>query len=234
MTQRADVIKTLPISNWEWPRIVVFIPLPIALPFVSDVLPNFIAIAQQGAPFIWVPHGRTDYVRNQAADKLLESSYTHILMLDSDHKHPPNIVQRLARHVVEDPSRQIVGGLNFRRGEPYDPLINVRQEDGSYIIPEEWDAGLIEVDIIGTGAVLISRSVFEEIGKPFFWYDYSHVDIDSYPSEDIAFCKKARGEGFRIWCDTTVVSPHMKPGWVAEQTFRSYLAMQEAQLEKSQ
>ena len=224
------VLQRLPVNSWAWPRVVVFVPMPQALPHADAVFPHFIGIAQTGVPFMWLPYGRTDAVRNQAAQGLLDSDYTHILMLDSDQRHPLDIVQRLCRWVIDDPERLIVGGLYFRRGEPYDPLV-WRLVDNEPQIMTEWQQGLIECDVIGTGAILIDRRVFGQVERPWFWYDYSGIASPGYswPTEDITFCLAAREAGIKIYCDTTVDSPHAYTSFINERTYRSFRAMKAAQ-----
>lgn len=217
-----SVLGKVPIRAWPWPRILLYIPMFPALPHAPSVFYDFLQIVQQGPEFLRGGYFRTDVARNSAAAKLLETDFTHILMLDADHRHPMNIIQRLAQWVIEDPDRWVVGGLNFRRGEPYDPCVGVIGEDGEFYTPHEWDDGLIEVDRLGTGSVLIAREVFETLEKPYFYYSYEHADEDTYPSEDYPFSEKCREAGIKLWCDTGAVSPHAMTTFVDENTYRAY------------
>jgi hypothetical protein len=219
-----DVLNVQPIAAWPWPRIVAFVPQFPAGPHTDDVFYSFWAIAQQGLPILTIPYGRTDMVRNRAALGLLRSDFTHVLMLDWDHKHPWNIVQRLARWVVADPNKLVVGGLNFRRGAPYDPCCYLLGNDGLLYPPVEWEKGLIQVDAIGTGSLLIAREVFELTEPPWFFNDYSRVWMDQWPGEDIGFSKKCREANIPLWVDTTTTSPHMIDAVVDESSYREYLA----------
>jgi hypothetical protein len=58
--------------------------------------------------------------------------------------------------------------------------------------------GLQEVGITGSGALLIARRVFTVLERPFL------IDWDSagrkVAGPDIAFCRRAREAGFKIWC----------------------------------
>src|SRR5512139_1698249 len=98
-----NVLKTLPVAGWEWPRIVACVPMTQSLPFADEVFGCFWNIAQQGVPLFHRPYHRTDYLREKYAEELLRSDFTHILMLDSDQKHPATVVQKLARNVIDDP-----------------------------------------------------------------------------------------------------------------------------------
>ena len=204
---------------------VVAIPIERTVP--GSVFWHFMAIAGRGWPIVAQPYNRTDIARNAFASYLLDHpEFSHLVMLDLDHRHPTDIVERLARWCENAPHViQMVGGLSFRRREPYDPLMWVRQ-DGHYYVPGEWDPGLAEGDMIGFGAVMIARSVFEALAPPWFTYDYSRAAEGTWPTEDIGFCQRVRQAGVSIWCDTSTVSPHHIDGWVDESTFRSYLVTQ--------
>ena len=219
-----SVLKQWPVSLWKWPRIVVYVPWPSALPDASDVNPGFLEIARHGTMFMHLPYGFADRMRNEAAKTLLRSDYTHILMLDSDHVHPHNIVQKLAKHVIEDPERLIVGGLNFTRTAPFGPcawVFNEKDNNQIYRI-HEWEPGLIEVARMGTGSILIAREAFERTEFPWFVNEPNMVD-EMLGSHDNYFCKKAIKAGMKIWCDLSATSPHMGSGIrVTEQTYRTF------------
>lgn len=221
-----ELDEHLPIAAWVWPKPVVFVPFTQHLAFSDEVVPRLLAIAAQGAPWMHQHSFRTDMARNLAARALVESEFTHIVMLDQDHLHDIQIVQKLCRWVKNDPTKQIVGALYYRRGEPYEPQAFKLRDDGMYYYLADWDADLVEVDILGTGAMMIAREVFEALTPPYFWYDYSQFnDKDTEfisASEDVQFCKAARAAGFRIWCDTTINMPHLISGKVNEHTYRSY------------
>lgn len=219
-----DVLGIQPISAWPWPRVVAFVPQFPAIPHGDDVFYDFWAIAQQGLPIMTIPYGRTDYVRNRAALSLLGSEYTHVLMLDQDHKHPWDIVQKLSRWVLADPKKWVVSGLNFRRGVPYDPCVYLNGPDGQLYPPVEWEKGLVKVDAVGTGSVLIAREVFEQLEPPWFFNDYSRIMEDRWPGEDIGFSRKCAAAGIEMWCDTTVTSPHMIDAYIDETSYRQFIA----------
>jgi len=185
-----------------------------------------VQIAAQGPVMLNMPYQRTDLARNKAAQELLKTDFTHLLMLDIDHVHPADIVQRLARWAKLDPKKfQIVGGLNFRRSEPHDPCAYILDDnDNAYAV--EWDekSTLVEVDRMGTGSILIAREVFEQVEPPWFFNDYSKVWEDKWPGEDIGFSYKVKAAGFKMWCDTTTTSPHITPALVDANSWRKWVA----------
>ena len=212
-------LNVLPIASWDYPRILLGVLKERAISYADDVLDNFMMIAATGVSLIRVPYGRTDIVRNRMAMGLLDSDYTHLLMLDADHEHPVDIVQRLARWVLLDDTVQVVGGLNFKRSSPHEPCAFIFGADGSIYQPAEWERGLIEVDALGTGSILIAREVFEAIQPPWFYNIYDEVWMDSWPGEDIGFSRNCKAAGIRLWVDTTTTSPHITTRKIGAQEF---------------
>lgn len=204
-----------------WPRILIFIPQERSCPGGSFY--DFLAIASQGHPILELGYSRTMVVRNKAATHFLQTRATHLLMLDIDHKHPRDIVQRLVRWVIQDPTKLVVGGMNFRRGAPYEPCAFIYDESGNAFAPAEWPRGLIKVDILGTGSILIAREVFETIQPPWFYDLYDSVWQDIWPGEDAGFARECHKHGIDQWMDTTTTSPHLIDGVVDESVFRAYL-----------
>lgn len=199
---------------------IVYIPLPSSLPYAARVIPHIIEIARTGVPFMHLDYGFTDRMRNEAARHLLESDYSHIVMLDSDHEHQPDIVKRLMYWIEQDPERQVVGGLNFKRLEPFTPCAWI-DVDGRRAGLHDWGPGLIEVDAIGTGCIAISRDVFEAVAWPWFINEPDY-EAKRLGSHDVYFSRKVRECGIRIWCDTAIQSPHIAEHTVGERSFRSW------------
>lgn len=204
----------------------VIIGVPMERTVLEPSFWSFIALAQQGYAFVSRPYDRIDVTRNRFAQHLLDTpEYTHLLMLDMDHLHAPDIPERLARHWLRDPEKLVIAGLNFRRSEPYDPLVWVQGPDGTMYSLTDWPKGLLKCNVVGTGAMLIHRSVFERIPRPWFENDYSlAANADAWPGEDVGFCKKCGEAGIDIWCDTTTTSPHLGFTAVSQETYRGYMA----------
>jgi hypothetical protein len=219
------ILNTVPIASWAYPRILVGILKERAISHADAVLDNLFLIAAQGPAMVQHPYGRTDVVRNHMAASLLGSDYTHLLMLDIDHQHPIDIVQRLALRILHDPKKLVVGGLNFRRSTPHEPCCFLDGEDGAIYAPAAWDEGaVLEVDYIGTGSILIAREVFERIEPPWFYNLYDRAWRDEWPGEDMGFSIECKKAGIKLWVDTTVTSPHATDRMIDESSFRGYIA----------
>jgi hypothetical protein len=218
-----EVLDQLPINSWAFPRILLGIPLERAVSHADEVFVNFMQIAIQGPALLDIPYGRIDVVRNLMATALLESEYTHLLMLDIDHKHPTDIIQRLSRWVLAFPDVKVVSGINFRRGAPFDPIAGThRDATGKQVVLTSWPEGLFKVNEVGAGSLLVSREVFEQLEPPWFFNIYDEVMQNSFPGEDIGFSRKCAAAGIDMFVDSTTSSPHCTTTFITAETFHAY------------
>jgi hypothetical protein len=171
---------------------------------------------------IAVPYMRTDVARNTLVKTFIEmptpDPNDYLVMLDDDHDHPPDIVQRLTAHGMG-----VISALAFRRSEPYDPLFFVRCADGKLHAPIEWVDGLYEMDAVGTGAIAIRRWVFGALDAagyhwPYFRYTYPD-GMRQFPTEDIYFMEHCEAVGIKVYCDTSVEIPHLTTGIIDSKTW---------------
>jgi hypothetical protein len=172
---------------------------------------------------IKTPYMRTDRTRNVMIKKFIEMSRNPndvLVMLDCDHEHPPNIVERLAGH---DPDRGVVGALTFRRSDPYDPVFFAMDENGGMHGVKAWDpGGIYQCTVVGHGAVAVRRWVFDrldEAGYTWPYYRYEYPAKWGYDqSEDVYFARCCAAAGIHHYCDTGVETPHLIKG-VADTAF---------------
>lgn len=209
----------------RWPRIAVAMPKERTMPTCGHM--SLVRIAQRGFPIIDLPYARTDVARNMIAEHLLTTDFTHVLMLDNDHDHPEDIVERLARWVILDRTRLVVSALITRRGEPYDALMFFPDGNGGAYSPVDYPDCLLRLrneygpGWVTTSAILIAREVFERLEWPWFAYEYK--TRGQYPTEDIYFSNKCNEAGIDLWVDTTIESPHMVESFVTKATHADYL-----------
>jgi hypothetical protein len=80
--------------------------------------------------------------------------------------------------------------------------------------------GLVEVDYLGFGGVMIRRAVFERLEKPWFPIRFRGVGPDGndiWSGEDYGFCDKAREAGFALHVDAAL---SFRFGHLGQQQFR--------------
>ena len=155
--------------------------------------------------------------RNQIVKKFLaRPEYEWLLQIDDD-IIPPNDYLDLALH-----DKDIISGVCFAMRQNAIVPLMLEDESEHMVFKEEEDInklfnakrvnrleGLIEVDAVGTGAILIHRRVFEnpEMQKhPFItiWNEDGTRKI----GQDLGFCRKAKANGFKIWVDTRYICEH--------------------------
>lgn len=153
-----------------------------------------------------------DRARNMLVETMLEKGCDWIFFLDSDVICPPDTVERLLAH-----KQPIISALYYRRYPPYNPAMWVKSpqptEQGKYTPIMEFPKGqIVEADVIGLGACLIHRRVFEKLEKP--WFKWTEGWEKGGVSEDFYFCEKAKQAGFRILVDTSILCKHEVSGVV--------------------
>ena len=136
--------------------------------------------------------------RNKA---IKEMAGDWIWFIDDDNFWHPEMLIDLLKHNVD-----VVVPLSLRKSPPFHPLAYSKiDENGDYVPIELEDEGLTEVYAAGTGGMLIRRHVLEAMGYPWFEYGRTHP---AATGEDLFFCHKARQQGFKIYCDTSLKMGH--------------------------
>lgn len=155
---------------------------------------------------IGVMFGECTYIhrnRNDLARMAIDSGATHMLWLDDDMQFPPDLLIRLLKQ-----NKPIVGCNYVTRDIRPQPITILHTGTTEGHPPERlWtlpdDVGLVSVDAVGFGAVLIQTQVFEKIAEPWFEnYLVKESPVGPYwVGEDADFCQKARAAGFTILVD---------------------------------
>jgi hypothetical protein len=107
------------------------------------------------------------FARNMLIANLIKSGkpWDYVLFMDDDMVPERDSLVKLLSH-----QREIVGALCTKRTDP--PLPNIRYFDentGDFSEILDWGTdGLIEVDAVGTGMILISKKALEEIADAYF------------------------------------------------------------------
>ena len=154
--------------------------------------------------------------RNSCAAKFLSGDCSHLMFVDADIQFNPQDIVKLITH-----DKDIVGGIYPQKTLPPKMVVNTLNNG-------EHEGDLIEVGTLGTGFMLIKRSVFEKMieegATPYVdaiglspkensnQYDFFQCTIDSngrYLTEDWSFCRRWRQLGGKIWADTTIGLTHV-------------------------
>lgn len=168
----------------------------------------------KGVEIIWENPGLTwsnpiSSNRNLITKRFLQTDCEWLLMLDDDvvpHCNPAELVYA-DKDVVGFPARVRSNGRTIvwtayrdhPSGEHY-AAVDLTQLDDIM--------DLMEVEIVGTGCILIHRRVLEVLKAPF----HSEFDEDGIQiyGTDFAFCRKARNAGFHVFTAPNYICEHYK------------------------
>lgn len=188
--------------------------------------PGFIFLFEGNKPAV-------DISRNIIASTALKEGAEWCFFLDDDVVARPDVIQRLKRHNLP-----IISGLYWRR-HPDGTWPEVFRVDKSGIPKPMKDedlrlmtggGGPIECDAVGAGMLLIHRSVLEKMAPTVPKWMITNPDTDEelivyeffklimqdkvMLSEDVVFCSRAKGLGFKIYCDLGCRAGHLYTGMI--------------------
>ena len=174
--------------------------------------------------------GLTTRSRNVVVKTFLETiDADWLLMIDSDERLSLSTWHKLIDS-AHDKDRPIVSGLVFAAFfddndglRPVPTIYSMDSEKGLQAIDAYPEDSLIEVDAVGTGCLLIHRSVLLEMqkqatpnqGKDWAWFVEGAID-GTYFGEDLLFSKRIKSMGFPIYAHTGAILPHHKQFWLDE------------------
>ncbi len=154
-----------------------------------------------------------DNARNDIVKTFLESDCTHLLFVDSDTIPPANAITKLlaANKPIVSGLTPIIEHNENRKNDSngFYKKYNCVGQDDKHV---ETYSGLIPIKGAGGSCILIERSVFEKIEKPYYRFVYQDDSgKEVMVSEDIYFIVKALGAGIQAYADTSVICGHSKP-----------------------
>ena len=165
--------------------------------------------------------GHLDVGRNKVVQEFMKTKLEWLLWIDTDMAFQPREFD-LVTESADPEERPIVSGLYYSvERKPVAFWNNLHPADGMVHadpIPEPESDGLIPVEGVGFGFVVVHRSVFERVAEAFGplhphrpWFDCS--DFGPYqepPSEDLSFCHRARALDIPIYVHTGARVGHIK------------------------
>ena len=155
--------------------------------------------------------------RSNLAATFRGTEYQTFAMIDADILIEPEGFIKLLR--LDKPVR---GAAICLKTQDHSESLNVYQ-DGKRVRRAEMPAKPFEVDYLGGAVLLIEREVIETlsdidelkyidpINGPGTHIFAEQIVDDTLLSEDFSFCYRARGHGFSVWCDPSVVCSHFGP-----------------------
>jgi 2-polyprenyl-3-methyl-5-hydroxy-6-metoxy-1,4-benzoquinol methylase len=144
-----------------------------------------------------------------------------MFLMDVDQTFPRNTIPRLLE-TAKKLDAKVISVLYHMGRAPYAPVAGwVKQVEGqeAYVNAngEAWrdyyaplGTGVVEVDWVGSGGLLIHRDVLTKIGWPPFLDEWAPGMSYRKVGHDVTFSERAKEAGFKIYVDTTLNSAHGK------------------------
>jgi GT2 family glycosyltransferase len=162
--------------------------------------------------FTYQMDGLTHDNRNRLAASAINEGYDRLLMIDSDMKVEPDLIDRLSADM--DKGLEYVSALCTQRHIPAKPCVykelEYEQESPTkihHVANKYYDYprdSLFECAGTGAAAVMIDvkllKRVWDEYGLPF------HPLMDM--GEDLSFCWRAKQLGAKLYCDSRIRVGH--------------------------
>jgi hypothetical protein len=156
-----------------------------------------------------------DVGRNRAVKRALDWHADFLMLLDLDQAVLPDTLERFAKVMTERPDLDIVSPLIAMRNWPYNPCAyNVIDAKHKYIPAIKGRHGVIEVDIVGAGCLMIRRRVFEISQPPWFAFVQAKDGTSTEVSEDFYFCFKVNAAGLKIGLDLDHEIGHLNMAYI--------------------
>jgi len=208
-------------------QVSIAVPVAESVPVVTFqtvlALVNYAAMNGVEIRHIGVTHRQLiDDARNGLAEAFLASDTEWMLWLDSDMTFPKETLTELFK-VAEEKNAKMVTGIYYqRRGENL-PVLWSRGEEtehaglsgvenqrakvnkyvGAFAFPNPNKKDPFKVHAAGFGCVLVHRSVFEVLDRPWFKF------LPGVCSEDFYFFVNAKEAGFDLWATPNLDLGHI-------------------------
>ena len=136
--------------------------------------------------------------RNTICKKVVDDKYDYVVMIDNDNpptKNPLDLID-FRLDIIGLPTPTFKGKIMM--------AVKEKAPDGEMGNRD----GLQEVEWVGSGCLVLSRKVLEEIKAPFMrvWNENGIAVV----GQDKAFCERAKEKGFRVWVHWDYVCSHFK------------------------
>ena len=136
--------------------------------------------------------------RERLATEAVNLDAEYMLWLDSDMVFPATTAIRLMSH-----NEPIVAANYVRRQRPYKGVAYETIGDWENPLPFDVQDDLVPIEGIGMGCILMKTSIFKELSKPWFDFQWSPKSND-FLGEDMYLCQKINAAGYTIKVDTVL------------------------------
>mgnify|MGYP001617290001 CR=1 FL=1 len=145
------------------------------------------------------------YARNLIIKEFLKTKGQYLMMIDADQTVPLSFLE------MSDFEFDIISPkINIIKQFELIPMILEKKDNGEYGLIQDYSkGGIVEVDAVGSGCMMIKRAILETMPPP--WFEYRFDETGDMPiGNDFLFCQKAKELGYKIWVHTGIVSSHFR------------------------
>ena len=191
----------------------------IAVPHMGSIHPELakylLSMSQKygsAVSFIFRSQNPVSVNRNALVEEFLKTEAEWLLFIDDD-MNPKSDLLEMSNY--DKPVIQAVTCI-MQNNIPQ-PLIMKKVEGTEEILFKQIELsdldnlenGLIEVDGVGTGCLLINRSVFSKLKKPYFKFEMDEEGLLKL-SEDFYFSQKCKENNINLYVDSKSHCGHIK------------------------
>ena len=136
--------------------------------------------------------------REKLIEKAKEVKSDYVLWLDSDMMFPSTTALRLLEH-----NKDIIACNYMKRTKGDKTVAYTDVSDWDTWLPLDKIDGLVKVEGVGMGCMLMKTNVFSKLIKPYFEFTYKEDSQDWY-GEDFNLLAKLRKLGHDVYIDTVL------------------------------
>jgi len=176
----------------------------------------------RGTAIAYVRNGLVNEHRSDLEFQKLNDEFTHYLFIDADVVVNEDSIKKLLAYDLD-----IVSGAYTSRESDYCYVGGHFKYENDNVVDfiniEKTTEGLLEVDWVGGGCLLIKKNVFENLPYPWFHYPILEKIYDGEKHrqmifEDVGFSMHAKKHGFKIYLDCDVDVQHYARNYEQENT----------------
>lgn len=181
----------------------ILIAMPCSKYIETECVVSLFGVEKIDAEYeLYVPKGYSvDMSRNIASRYAVDNNFDYIFWVDTDMILPEDALTKMFSH-----GKDFVSGVYSYKFIGNKNAVAKRLIDGVYedisIKEIQESKGIVEVDGVGFGCVLMKVDMLKKIDFPWFIYTEGM-------GEDIFFCRKAQEKGYKIYLDTDVICGHI-------------------------
>jgi hypothetical protein len=131
--------------------------------------------------------------RENLANQAVSIKSDYMLWLDSDMLFPSTTAMRMIAH-----NKPVVAANYMKRSVPLNSVAYEQRGDWDNWLPLMSEEGLVTVEGVGMGCMMVKTDILKEIEKPWFAFEYKD---ESWHGEDFYFQEKLRNAGHEILID---------------------------------